>query len=188
MALITRTQVIKRPVEQVFSTVIDAGNFAAWNSTIKASRRLDEGEIGNGSRFEWQLRGFGKVVQELQEFEPNRRVRIVPQLKSLSGGHRFLFTAPGDTTRIDHQLEMVPSGLFRLFAPMIARTGSKNLRDTAEALRPTLSVTIPIETCPPEDEPDGSMAATAWSPLPAGSTMHRRWPRPIGDQLRDKAC
>jgi uncharacterized protein YndB with AHSA1/START domain len=135
MALIKRTQVIARPVEDVFNTVVDAGNYASWNPTIKASRRLDEGEIGDGSRFEWQLKGFGKVIQELQEFSRNERVRIVPQLKTLSGGHRFFFTAQGESTRVDHELEMMPKGLFRLFAPMVARTGRRNLRDTAQALQ-----------------------------------------------------
>jgi uncharacterized protein YndB with AHSA1/START domain len=135
MVLIKRTQVIARSVEDVFNTVVDAGNYASWNPTIKASRRLDEGEIGDGSRFEWQLKGFGKVVQEFQEFKRNERVRIVPQLKTLSGGHRFLLTAQGHSTRVDHELEMVPKGLFGLFAPMVARTGRRNLRDTAQALQ-----------------------------------------------------
>jgi uncharacterized protein YndB with AHSA1/START domain len=135
MAVIKRSQVIKRPVDEVFATVIDAGNFAAWNPTIKASRKLTRGEAGNGSRFEWQLRGFGKVTQEFQEFKRDEQVRIVPQLKSLSGGHRFLFSADGDGTRIDHELEMVPRGFFRLLGPMVARTGRKNLRDTAAALQ-----------------------------------------------------
>ncbi len=135
MALVTRTQIINRPVDAVFNTVIDAGNYAAWNPTVKASRRLGEGEIGDGARFEWKLKGFGKVIQELQEFQRNERVRIVPQIKSLSGGHRFLFTAQGDKTRVDHELEIMPKGMFRLFAPMMARTGRRNLRDTAEALQ-----------------------------------------------------
>ncbi len=131
----TRTQTINRPVEDVFKVVADAGNFADWNPTIKASSRLDAGDVRNGSRFEWQLRGFGKVVQEFEEFERNKRVRIVPRLKKLSGGHRFTFTDLGGSTRIDHELEMRPKGAFRLMAPMIARTGRKNLRATAEALQ-----------------------------------------------------
>jgi uncharacterized protein YndB with AHSA1/START domain len=146
MALIRRTQVIARPVEDVFNTVIDAGNYASWNPTIKASRRLDDGEIGDGSRFEWRLKGFGKVVQEFQEFTRNERVRIVPQLKTLSGGHRFLFTAQGESTRVDHELEMVPKGLFRLFAPMVGRTGRRNLGDTAEALQALLEHSQQQET------------------------------------------
>jgi len=135
VALITRTQVIKKPVEEVFSVVADGGNFAAWNPTIRASRRLDAGAIGNGARFEWDLRGFGEVVQEFQEFEPNVRVRIVPHIKRLAGGHRFRFTANGDETRIDHELEMTAKGMFRLFAPMMGMIGRKNLRDTANALQ-----------------------------------------------------
>jgi len=135
VTLITRTQVIDRPVEEVFATVVDAGDYAAWNPTVKASRRVSEGEIGEGSRFEWELRGFGKVIQEFQEFKRNEQVRIVPQLKSLAGGHRFRFAAEGDATRVDHELELVPKGIFRLFAPLMARTARNNLRETAEALQ-----------------------------------------------------
>jgi activator of HSP90 ATPase len=135
MALITRTQVIDSPVDEVFATVIDAGNCASWNPTIKASRRIDAGDVGDGSRFEWKLRGFGNVIQEFQEFEHSRRVRIVPQIKSLSGGHRFLFTPEGERTRVDHELEMAPRGVFRLLAPIMAWIGRRNLRDTAQALQ-----------------------------------------------------
>jgi len=122
-------------VAEVFAAVVNAGDFASWNPTIRASRRLDTGAIGEGSRFEWDLRGFGTVVQELQEFEPNVRVRIVPHLKGLEGGHRFRFTAQGDSTRIDHELEMTPRGAFRLMAPLMALIGRKNLSDTARALQ-----------------------------------------------------
>ena len=143
MALITRTQLIRRPIDDVFATVIDGGNYAAWNPTIKASRRLDDGPPGDGSRFEWKLRGFGSVTQELQEFKRNERVRIVPLNAPISGGHRFLFTAEGEETRIDHELEMIPSGIFRAFAPLMARIGRRNLRDTAAALQNHLDVGSP---------------------------------------------
>jgi hypothetical protein len=135
MAVLRRTQVIDRPVEEVFAVVADGGNFAQWNPTIRASRRLDDGEIGNGSRFEWDLRGFGKVVQEFQEFQTNAQLRIVPHIKTVQGGHRFRFAAQGAATRIDHELEMIPKGAFRLLAPILSMTGRKNLRDTANALQ-----------------------------------------------------
>jgi hypothetical protein len=135
MTLFTRTQVIKAPVSVVFDTVADAGNFATWNPTIRSSRRLDTGELANGARFEWELGGFGKVVQELQEFEHNKQVRIVPHMSRLEGGRRFRLTAQDGSTRIDHELEMNPKGLFRLFAPLIGMMGGRNLRDTADALQ-----------------------------------------------------
>src|SRR5262245_7127802 len=119
MALITRTQLIAAPVETVFSVIVDGGNFAAWNPTIRSSRRLDAGEIGEGSRFEWDLRGFGKVEQELREFDRPRQVRIVPHMRQMAGGHRFRLSSEGDRTRIDHDLELVPKGLFVLFHSMV---------------------------------------------------------------------
>jgi len=119
----------------VFAVVIDAGDFASWNPTIASSRRLDTGEITAGSTFEWKLRGFGWVKQHLDEFEVDRRVRIVPEMRSLGGGHRFILTDLGDRTRVDHELEMIPKGVFKLMGPMMTRTGRKNLDATASALQ-----------------------------------------------------
>jgi hypothetical protein len=50
-------------------------------------------------------------------------------------GHRFTFTDLGDRTRVDHELEMIPKGVFKLMAPKMRRTGWMNLRATADALK-----------------------------------------------------
>ena len=135
MAVITRTQMINKPVEQVFETVVNLANFPKWNPTTPSACKLSPGEIGEGTRFELEIRGFGKVPQELREFEKNKRVRLVPSMRFLSGGHRFLFTAQGGATRIDHQLEVTPKGIFKIFSPFMGMMGAKNLRDTAAALQ-----------------------------------------------------
>jgi uncharacterized protein YndB with AHSA1/START domain len=135
MAVIKRIQVIDKPVEQVFETVVNVANFPKWNPTTPSARKLSPGEIGEGTRFELEIRGFGKVPQELREFEKNKRVRLVPSMRFLSGGHRFLFTAQGAATRIDHELEMTPKGLFKIFSPFMGMIGAKNLRETAAALQ-----------------------------------------------------
>jgi hypothetical protein len=134
MAVVRRTQIVNAPVERVFGAVIDGAEYARWNPTIGSSRRLDSGELGNGATFEWDLRGFGKVIQELQEFDRDKQVRIVPHTTRLEGGHRFRFTAQDGSTRIDHELEMNPKGVFRVFSPVMGVVGSRNLRDTADAL------------------------------------------------------
>ena len=138
MALITRTQFIKKTVGEVFAVVVDGASWADWNPTVRASRRLDAGPIGNGARFEWDLRGVGKVVQEFQEFEPNTRVRFVTHFKTGEGGHLFSFNTEGKGTRIDHEVEIRPKGVFLLFAPMMGLIGRKDLRDTANALQARL--------------------------------------------------
>ena len=111
------------------------GNFASWNPTIKASRQLTAGDPANGMRYEWDLKGFGTVKQELQEFEPCRRLRIVPLMKQMGGGHRFTLRDLGGSTRVDHELEMVPKGVYKLMTPMMKSTGRKNLDATAAALK-----------------------------------------------------
>ena len=134
MAVLRHTQEIDRPVENVFGLVIDGGDFASWNPTVRESRQLTPDPIGEGTRFAWKLRGFGTVEQELQEFDPNRRVRIVPHHRWIAGGHRFTFTDIGGRTRIDHELEMIPKGIFTLMSPFMASVGGKNLQATASAI------------------------------------------------------
>jgi len=124
-----------KPVEEVFRVVVDVANFPKWNPTTPGAHKLTSGEIGEGTRFELEIRGFGKVVQELREFEPNKRVRLVPTIRFFTGGHRFVFSAQGGSTRIDHELEMTPKGLFKIFSPLMGMMGGKNLRDTANALQ-----------------------------------------------------
>jgi uncharacterized protein YndB with AHSA1/START domain len=135
MAVVTRSQVINKPIEQVFEAVVNVANFPKWNPTTRSARKLSPGEIGEGTRFELEIRGIGKVPQELREFERNKRVRLVPSMRLLSGGHRFLFTAQGASTRIDHELEMTPKGVFKIFIPLMGMMGKKNLRATANALQ-----------------------------------------------------
>jgi len=135
MAVIARTQFIKKPVDEVFDSLADLGSWAQWNKTIRSSRWVDDPPHGNGSRFEWRLRGLGLVVQELGEFKPPVHLRIVTDLKPVKGGHRIRLTANGDATRIDHELEVTPRGIFKLLGPMLAMSGRKNLRDTASAIQ-----------------------------------------------------
>src|SRR5712691_10458547 len=129
------TQLIDRPVEDVFNAVIHVENFPNWSPQNPSARRRSDGEIRNGSRFDMEIKGFGVVLQELQEFEPNRRERIVPHIKMLDGGHRFTLTDVGGKTRVDHELEMRPKGVYQLMTPVIWFIGKKNRQATAEALK-----------------------------------------------------
>ncbi len=137
MAVYRISQVIRRPVDVVFKTVIHIEQFPDWNPGRNPSaRRLSGGEIANGALFELEIKGFGTVQQELQEFEINKSVRVVPHIKPFHGGHRFLFTDLRDgTTRIDHDIEMIPNGWFRLMLPVMMLTGISNLRATMRALQ-----------------------------------------------------
>jgi hypothetical protein len=139
MAIVKLTQVIDRPIGEVFGTIIDVANFPRWNPTTPSARKLTPGETGEGSQFELEIKGVGKALQELREFTPNKQVRLLSSMKmpagGMAGGHRFILTAEGNRTRIHHELEMTPKGIFRIFAPLMGVMGRKNLRGTAKALQ-----------------------------------------------------
>jgi uncharacterized protein YndB with AHSA1/START domain len=136
VAVLRRSQVIDRPVADVFQAIVDVESFPRWNPTTKSARKLSHGQTGEGTRFELAIRGFGRTVQELAGFERNRRVTLVPHIKALSGGHTFVLTPEGDgRTRVDHELEMTPRGPWKAFGPIVAMVGRRNLRQTASGLR-----------------------------------------------------
>jgi uncharacterized protein YndB with AHSA1/START domain len=135
MATLRLTQVIDRPAADVFAAIVDLEAFPRWNPTTKRARKLSEGETGEGTRFELDIRGFGTTIQELRGFERDRRVTLVPHIRTLSGGHTFVLASEGGRTRVDHDLEMTPRGAGLLMAPLIPLIGRRNLRRTAAALK-----------------------------------------------------
>ena len=135
MPTLRLSQTIERPASDVFGVLVDVANIAKWNPTVTASRQLSAGAARNGTQFEMTVRGFGNVPQTLEEVEPNRRARYVPHFQAMAGGHRFMLTAQGAQTQVDHELEMVPQGWFKLFGPLMGMMGRKNLRATADALK-----------------------------------------------------
>jgi hypothetical protein len=78
---------------------------------------------------------INRPVADVFLFERDRRVRIVPDTKSIAGGHRFTFTDMGTQTRVDHELEMTPKGAFKVLSPVMTMVGRRNLRATAAALQ-----------------------------------------------------
>lgn len=133
--LFRMSQTINRPAPVVFQTVIHVEDFPKWSPQNKRAKRLDNGPIGEGTRFLTHVKGFGMVPQVLREFEANRRVRVVPEFRMLSGGHRFIFTDLGGKTRVDHEMEMVPKGIFKLMSPMMGAIGRRNVQKVAKALQ-----------------------------------------------------
>jgi Polyketide cyclase / dehydrase and lipid transport len=130
------TQIIRRPVDEVFATSVALDRFPEWSPRNPWANKLTPGEVGEGTRFEMGIKGFGKVRNELREFDRNQRVMVAPLSSMFSGGHRWLFTDLGDgTTRIDHELEMEPKGVFKVLAPMLRANGKKTVQETAGALQ-----------------------------------------------------
>jgi hypothetical protein len=130
------SQTIARPVDEVFATVVRLDEFPRWSPRNPWAKKLTPGAIGEGTRFQLGIKGFGTVTNELRAFEPNKRVMVAPLNRMLEGGHRWTFTDLGNgTTRIDHELELRPKGLFKLTGPLLRSNGAKTVKETAAALQ-----------------------------------------------------
>jgi uncharacterized protein YndB with AHSA1/START domain len=134
MPTVTASQTIQAPPSKVFAAIVDLEAFPTWNPTVPKAKALTPGPAKEGSRFEFTVKGFGMVPQELQQFERDRKVCIAPQSKAFGGGHLFVLSPDGKGTRVDHELVMSPRGLMRLMAPMMAPMMRKNLKATMDAL------------------------------------------------------
>lgn len=133
-ATFTMSQTITRPVGEVFATAVSLDEFPRWSPRNPWATKLTPGQIGEGTQFQMGIKGFGKVTNELREFQASKRVVVVPLIKMFDGGHRWIFTDLGDgSTRIDHELEMRPKGVYRLMGPLLRANGKKTVRETAAA-------------------------------------------------------
>jgi hypothetical protein len=129
----TMSQTIRRPVGEVFETVIRIDEFPKWSPRNPSAKKLSEGPITDGTRFQLGIKGFGKVTMELREFIDGKRVMVTPLSRMW---HRWTFSDDGNGgTRIEHELEMRVKGAFKPMAPMIRANGKKNLLETTAALK-----------------------------------------------------
>jgi hypothetical protein len=91
------------------------------------------------------------LVKYFSSDSPTRALNLAEKLErdvptlAASEGHRFRFTAEGSHTRVDHELEMTPKGIFKLFSPLMGMIGRKHLRRTADALQKYLEGSKPLE-------------------------------------------
>jgi len=130
------SQTIRSPIDRVFQTAVQLDEFPTWSPRNPWAKKLTDGEIGEGTRFEMGIKGFGKITNELREFERNKRVMVAPLTNMLEGGHRWLFTDLGNgETRSDHELQLDPKGVFRLMTPMLRANGKKTVKETTTALK-----------------------------------------------------
>ena len=83
------------------------------------------------------MKGKSFVSQRVQltEYEENTQIRLVPSSRVFRGGHRFKFTAMGDKTKVDHEVEMDPKGIWKLIPPLVSTEVKATLFDTASALQ-----------------------------------------------------
>ena len=133
------------PIEQVFDYLADFSRTAEWDPGVVAGRRLTDGEIGVGSRFEVVVAFLGRRMPlEYTITHHERPTRLV-----LEGGDdsvrsidEITFVEREGGTRITYEARLELVGIRRLADPLldwlfqhIGRLAVRGLRERVEALR-----------------------------------------------------
>ncbi len=120
---VERTLLVAASPEVAFDYVADFSRAQEWDPGIPSARRLDQGEIGQGSRFELVSR-FGSteqtIVYELTEHDRPNRVTLVGDGKHFHGTDTISF-APLDAggARVTYVADLGLKGLAALAVPFL---------------------------------------------------------------------
>ena len=113
---------IDRPVSEVFAFVSDARNVLEWLPAAGERRKMTDGPIGVGTRFE-ATDGIGRRriehTQEIIEFEKDRLVRTRIS-EPWNGDYEIRFEPADGGTLLSVGVTGQPSGFFRLLGLMPA--------------------------------------------------------------------
>jgi carbon monoxide dehydrogenase subunit G len=138
----TETRRVPGPIDEVFDYLADFSNAAEWDPGVVSARRLDDGPVGVGSRFDVQARFAGRTLPmsyhlaranrptglEFTGLSPGSTARDVIALAPDGEGH----------TRVTWTLEVTLTGWSRLaeplLGPLLRRLGRKALDGLAATL------------------------------------------------------
>jgi carbon monoxide dehydrogenase subunit G len=123
MTTLRETIVVERPVEEAFDYVADFATTEEWDPGIDSARRVGDGPIGVGTRFDVVSNFNGRklpLVYTMTVYERPRRVVLAGDGKQFRGEDTITFEAIGDgRTRITYVAEISLKGVLRLVQPFL---------------------------------------------------------------------
>ncbi|MFC7275957.1 SRPBCC family protein [Paractinoplanes rhizophilus] len=118
----TNTITIDRPPAEVFGFLARFENLPLWNYAISETRNVSGGAVGVGSRYR-QTRTVptrSEETFEVTEFERDHRLSIRGALGPFRSEVTYLLAPAGTGTLLSNTMNLQPSGVMRLVAPVVA--------------------------------------------------------------------
>ncbi|HEX5204870.1 MAG TPA: SRPBCC family protein [Actinoplanes sp.] len=118
----TNTITIDRPPAEVFGFLARFENLPLWNYAISDTRNVSGGAVGVGSRYR-QTRTVptrSEETFEVTEFERDHRLSIRGALGPFRSEVTYLLAPAGTGTLLSNTMNLQPSGVMRLVAPVVA--------------------------------------------------------------------
>lgn len=130
------------PIEAVFDYVADFVNAQEWDPGVASARRIDDGPVAVGARYDLGVRMGGRVAPmhyRITELDRPRRVVLVGTGSNVDAVDDIRFERSGDRTRIDYTADIRLGGLLRVAQPFLGGSFAKIGRDAANGMERTLA-------------------------------------------------
>ena len=132
---------VERAQAEAFFYTADFSNIADWDPGVVSSRRLGQGPLGVGSRFELEVEfgsGTMPMVYEITEYEPSDRVVLTGRGDKLVAIDEIRFSQHDNMTVIDYTADLTFLNWFRHFTRFMGsslkKVGTKALDGLAAEL------------------------------------------------------
>lgn len=111
-----------RPIEDVFAFLADFSHTASWDPGVAEARRLDDGPIGVGSRFEVITVFMGRrstLVYEITAYDPPHAVTLRGENTTVVSVDTITFATAKEGTRVTYDADLVLKGPLRVADPLL---------------------------------------------------------------------
>lgn len=118
----TNSVSVRRNAVDTFEYLARFENIPQWNYAISRTWKVSEGPVGVGSTYrqERTVPSHAEETFEVTEFEPDRRLAIEGTLGPFAARLTYRLEQTGDATLITNDVDLEPTGLTRLVAPLAA--------------------------------------------------------------------
>ena len=116
----TNSVTIARPPGDVFAYLATFENIPQWNYAISRTWKVTDGPVGVGSiyRQERTVPTHAEESFEITQYDPDHRIAIEGTLGPFAARLTYQVEPLGDGTLVTNDVELYPTGLARLVAPI----------------------------------------------------------------------
>ena len=138
MTTIRETLTTRLSQGDAFDYVADFARQAEWDPNTVSSRRIDEGPLGVGARFELVVR-MGRrptsMEYRITEYEAPERVVLVGEGSGIWSRDDISFRGVPDGTLVEYRAEVRLGGILRFVQPLLGRAFTSIGRGAADGMR-----------------------------------------------------
>lgn len=118
----TNTVTVARAPVDVFAFLAQFENIPQWNYAISRTWKVSDGPVGVGSTYRQERTVPSRTEEafEVTEYDPDHRLAIEGTLGPFAARLSYRLEQTGDATLITNDVDLSPTGLTRLVAPLAA--------------------------------------------------------------------